>query len=322
MKAILFIANGGLGRNIMATAVARNIHEAYPDHRLYVSASHPGAFLGHPGVHKTSRLAGENLYESVVLEADEDLIVMDVEPYRDAKYIRGEEHLIEAWCRLCGVPCDKPVPEVTLYKTDLEKAKAFLMRFKRPTVLFQPFGGRNPNQDTIGAYYESRRGMHIRDLDLDVAKQIVAGVHKDFVVLHVKGPNQPHLANTMAVTADIREIMGLVSVVDCVMGIDSFLCHAAAAAGKKAIIAWCGTSSKKLGYADHKNFEVDVCPTPACHRPNSYFTDIMSNNKPWECPHEQPCTKHDPEGIIQSIMARKPKPPAKSKKQKKVEKVI
>lgn len=314
MKSILFFVNGGLGRNIMGTAVARNIKAAYPDHRLFVSASHPAAFLGNPYVHKTIRFGVDNLYESVIQGNEDGLVVLDQEPYRDPAYLRKEEHMTQVWCRMCGVPCDGLTPDINLFRTDLKRGEAFLKRFQKPVLIFQPFGGQEPEQNTEGSYYESRLGMHRRDLDLDVAKDVVSKLKDKFVVLHVKGPNQPSIPDTMQITADVREVMALVKLSAAVLTIDSFALHTAAAFGKGTVALWAGTSDTCLGYPEHNNIVPSVCPTPACHRPNTYFGDVMPNGKFWNCPHEEICTKHDTDTIVQAVLAQLPKADKKKKR--------
>ncbi|MBF0411049.1 MAG: hypothetical protein HQM10_27160, partial [Candidatus Riflebacteria bacterium] len=44
MRKILFRTNGGLGKQIMATAIAAQIKKQYPDSVLHVVTSYPEAF--------------------------------------------------------------------------------------------------------------------------------------------------------------------------------------------------------------------------------------------------------------------------------------
>ena len=322
MKSILFFAEGGLGRNIMATAVIRNLKKAYPDHLISVVASYPTAFSGNPNVHKIIRFGMDNIYELAIQGNEKDLLVFSPEPYRDPAYLRKEEHMIEVWCRMCGVSCDSVKPRIHLFKSELKRAEAYLKNFNKPVLVFQPFGGMNPEQNTEGSYYESRLGMHRRDLDLDVAVNVVNKLKDDFLIVHVKSPHQPTLDNTSPITADIREIAAMVKSCAAVLCIDSFIVHAAAAVDKKAVVLWSGTSPACLGYADHNNIAMDACPTPHCHRPNTYFSDSMPDNKPWNCPHEEVCTKHDMDTIVQAVLAELPKKSEKKTKGRRTKSVL
>jgi len=69
----------------------------------------------------------------------------------------------------------------------------------------------------------------------------------------------------------------------------------------QGVICWAGTSPKKLGYSSHINLEKNVCPTPQCHRPNSYLWDIGQDGKLWACPYGEPCTKYTSEEIINEL---------------------
>ena len=47
---IIFEVTGGIGKNIIATAIVRLFKEQHPDKILMVVASHPEVFLNNPNV--------------------------------------------------------------------------------------------------------------------------------------------------------------------------------------------------------------------------------------------------------------------------------
>jgi hypothetical protein len=77
--------------------------------------------------------------------------------------------------------------------------------------------------------------------------------------------------------------------------------HAAAALNKKALVCWGGTSPEKLGYNMHKNLRRKVCPTPECHRPNSYLFDTQSSGFLWDCKYSDECMNYTADEILENF---------------------
>ena len=110
-KNIILWVTGGVGRNIMATAVVRNIKKAYPNKDLIVIAGCPDIFLRNPNIRRVLRM-GQcfYFYEDYILNSKS--FVINVEPYQSYDYIYKKKHFVECWCDLIGIPCDNIYPEI------------------------------------------------------------------------------------------------------------------------------------------------------------------------------------------------------------------
>lgn len=295
---IVFFIEGGLGKNIMASAVIRNIKQQNPDKKLIVICSYPDVFMYNPYIHRVYGFGQHsNFYEEWVNPAHSHVI--KVEPYIHPDYILKKKHLIECWCEQVGVKCNNIRPEIFLTAQEKSLAMAQISMAKKPPLLMQICGGKNPAKNTMEEWIKAETVMHRRNMPMHVAEKVIEGLSDKFNVLQVKSENQPLAkgANPMIVP-NIRAIFSYIPLINHFLCIDSFLMHACAAFSKKPVVCWGGTSPAQLGYSDQINITKIACPTPFCHRPNSYLFDIMPNGQQWDCPHGEPCLEHDPADIL------------------------
>jgi len=307
-KKILFVVGGGFGRNVMATAVARQIKFKYPDCILHVQASYPDAFANLDFVDKAFPL------EAIPYFHDEhkDFEIWKGEPYEDLDYRNGKDHFIDTWCRLIGVD----VPQKrggTIIIDDQEKniADALLLQAKldRPLIAFQYVGGTSfydPN-----AANDPTRIKHYRDLPHEIAQEVVKKlVEKGFAVLHVGLPTEKPLQNAIPIYAfsnnqviNPRWMFALLDKCAGCISIDSLLQHTWIALGKKnATVLWGGTRPENLGYSENNNlFQKEICANLGCSRP-SVLGDFLGNKQLWKCPFSAKCMKFNADLIVNSFM--------------------
>jgi len=298
---IALVVQGGIGRNIMATAVVRSIKAAYPEKDLTVVATCPDVFLKNPHIRRVVNV-GNPLYffEDYILESK--TAVLNVEPYTAFNYVYGRKHFVECWCDLIGVPCTGVHPE--LYFTDNERsmARVYLEGFDRKMVLFQHNGGKKPDDRSEKAKITAKSAMYRRSLPEDVVTEITdALVERGFMVGSVGHDTQFHPSKAEIVNFPVRSILALLLHVPHVLCIDSFLYHGATALGKRTVCMWGGTNPKVLGYGEHRNLTRKACPTPMCHRPNSYLFDIQPTGFMWECQFDDRCMDYSSEEILKAF---------------------
>lgn len=300
MRNILFVVEGGIGKNIMGTAVLRSIRKAYPDDRIVVIASHPDIFLQNPHIYRV--FGGSNplhLYDDYI--QDKDVLVLKSEPYLHSDYLAKKRHLVDVWCEQLGVPFDRIDPEIYLSRAEKKIAEAFMVTGK-PPILVQISGGKIPEQKNAEVQLAAERPMHRRALPEEVWKPVINALREAYRVIQIRTPNQPGFDNVESVHSDtIRSIIALIPHAVGLLFVDSFAQHAAAAFGKPAVVVWGGTSPKILGYDLHINISREACPTPFCHRPNTYLYDLLPNGQLWDCSYGENCLKHDPGQILRSM---------------------
>lgn len=291
---------GGLGRNIFATAMIRNLKQAYPEKKLFVVAGSPEIFFNNPHIKRVYGFQGlQHLYEDYI-EKNPETMVLEVEPYRHVDYISGELHIVRAWCDLLEIPCSDITPELYLTRGELEMADAFMSRFDKPLILLQHCGGQapqNPNDPMESLAKQAlmfRRSLRPQTVQ-KVADQLLAD---GYAVGSIQAPTQFCPTGAERVAYPIRAVLCLIPKAAGIIAIDSFVQHAAAALNKKALVLWAGTSPDRLGYPLHKNIRRSACETPECHRPNTYAFDVQADGSLWSCPFSDACTNYDAEEIV------------------------
>lgn len=298
---IVLVVNGGIGRNIMATAVVRSIKKAFPEKDLIVVAGCPDIFLKNPNVKRVLRL-GQSLYfyEDYILNSQS--YVISVEPYQHHDYIYKQKHFVECWCDLIGIPCDSIYPEIFFNENEKRMAQLFLSKFDRPMVLIQHSGGINPKDKSEKEQLTAQSAMYRRNIPKDIIQRVAdILISKGYMIGSVQNENQFCISMAEKIQFPIRAIIALVPEVAGVIAIDSFLQHACAVFKKQSLVLWGGTSPRVLGYDSNVNLTKEACPNPMCHRPNSYLFDIEPTGYMWDCPHNDICMHYDPDYIVEQV---------------------
>ncbi|MFC1709710.1 glycosyltransferase family 9 protein [Candidatus Omnitrophota bacterium] len=300
-KNILFVVTGGLGRNIMSTAVVRNLKKAYPDKKLIVACGMPDVFLKNPNVYRTYNLSQPVfLYEDFI--RNNKTIVIQVEPYQNYDYVYRKRHFVQVWCEMIGIGCDNIYPEIFFTDTEKKMAELYLHKFDKEMVLLQGEGGKPPPNNSEKERIVARSLMYKRSLPTETMQKITDKIiEKGYMVGSVGTENQFYPSMAEKINFSARAIIALIPYVAGVISIDSFLQHGCAIFKKKATVLWGGTDPKVLGYEFHDNLVREVCPTPKCHRPNSYLWDFETTGHPWDCPYDDKCMNFSTEKVMKSF---------------------
>jgi ADP-heptose:LPS heptosyltransferase len=312
-KEILFRLGGGLGKQIMGTAVAQAIKDAHPDSVLHVQTSYPRAFQGLDFV--------DRLYPGMPLpyfkEEHDGFEIIAPEPYLHLGYREKKVHLIKAWCEMAGV---KPPEEIrgiirlNSHEIALAKQRMGVPEGKK-VIAFQPWGGTAYTQAQEAN--DPTRIKHTRDLPFETAQKIVVGLVKaGYIVVQISLPTERRLEGAIPLeqitgrvdVQDPRHVFAVLSACHGFLGIDSFGVHAWNALGKKAaVVLWGGTSSSVLGYPTDKNLTHETkCPTPHCHRPDAALGDVIGDGITWTCPRDNECMSFDAERVVREVIKSYP----------------
>jgi len=259
-KYSIFVTQGGMGKQIAATAVAHAIKNNHPDRKLIVVSSYPEVFINNPYVDRVYRLgSAPYFYKDYVYEKDS--IIFNGEPYFSAEHIHKRKHLILNWCDLFKITHTNEKPE--LFFNQLEKDTAFKKygNTDKPICILQtnggPFGSDKPYSWT-------------RDLPPSQCQEIVDKLKKTYQIYHVSRPNSYKLNDvTFIPELPKREFLSILLVSRKRILIDSSLQHAAAALDLPSTVCWVGTSSKTFGYKMHRNI------TPVAQKNMDHLTDAF-----------------------------------------------
>ncbi len=299
----LFVVHGGIGRNIMATAVIENMKRQYPQLEINVLAGCPEVFLRNPHVKRIHNLSHPSyVYEDYVI--DKKALVINVEPYQHFDYIHRQKHFVQCWCEMIGIQCETIRPKIYFNISEDEMAKDYLRKFDRRMILIQSQGGKVPERKAKKEKIIAQAGMYRRNLPEHVTQEVVDGlIDRGYMVGSVAHENQFLPKGAEQVRFPIRAIVALIPLVEMVVSIDSFLLHGAACYGEdvSVVSTWGGTDPRVLGYPWQKNLVREVCDNPMCHRPNSYLHDIEETGFMWDCPHNDLCMNFDAKTILKEI---------------------
>jgi len=297
VRNLVFIVEGGIGKNIMGTAVVRALKKQFPDKDIIVVAGYPDVFMNNPNVKKVFNFNNPlYFYEDYVNDAS---CVLKCEPYVNYDYINGNKHLVTVWCEMLGIKIDGIEPDLYFTPNELKAAEMYVNKItnnkKKDLVFLQWIGGKTPQDKSPEQLQACLASMYRRSLTQNIAQSLVDKLKNlDYVVGVVGHENFPELNNAEKIAFPLRNTLALLKYGRSFIGIDSFLQHACAAKqiDVKGLVTWGGTNPAKLGYDKHANYVIEPqCNNPMCHRPNSYLFDTQTNGNMWDCQHGDACMK-------------------------------
>lgn len=260
MKNIIFEVSGGLGKNIMSTAVIRAIKVQYPESNIIVISEYPAVFLNNPNVHRVFRNGTMYFYDDYIKGKDVKFVCLD--PYKSQGFFTDSEHLTKSWCSINQIKWAGAEPE--LYMTPLEILRIQnSLTTTKPILVFQPFGGFN----------RDLKYSWNRDIPPNQAQQIVDRLINNYNVFQLSRPDQlPINGTTSFVSDNIRDLFALIAISTKRIGIDSFMQHCAAAFKLPSTVCWITNTPDVFGYDLHTN----VTPAIESNKNISHIDGVYS----------------------------------------------
>lgn len=271
-KYSIFHIEGGLGKNVAATAVAKCIKNNHPDRKLIVVATYPEIFLTLPFVDRVFR-NGITPYFYQDYIKDKDSLLFKQEPYFTTNHIHKRKHLIENWCEIYGLNYRNETPELIFNLIHKQNVLKNWLRGK-PIMILHTNGGllTDPNDYSW-----------TRDMPYSTAKRVVDEFKSDYHILQICRNERNIIEGTEPIMKQMTnmELFSLLLISEKRVLIDSCLQHASAALGLPSTVLWIGTSPNIFGYGIHKNI---VPIIPEIKLPDSYLFDFSFNGSVQECP--------------------------------------
>ena len=289
---IIFHIDGGIGKNIAATAVCKSIRSAYPDYKVVVVTAWPEVFLNNPDIYRVYKFGSiPYFYEDYI--KDKNTKIFRLEPYQAENFIYKRKHLIEIWCDLLGIPCISKKPELFLTQREMLFAYNNVQK-DGPILVVQSSGGAQEQPFYSWA----------RDLPPSFAQDIINTVKGNFSkILHIRKDNQFVLENTIHITAPLRTLFCYITMADKILSIDSMVQHAAAAFNKPATVGWIANSPVVFGYDIHANILPASQPKHFQHFIDSYLEEAdWVGTKFHECPFPDVNSIFNKEEIVKSLI--------------------
>jgi hypothetical protein len=249
-KYVILNVEGGIGKNVIATAVVRAISNKWKDRKLIILTAHPDIWFCNPRVDRVLQFGMTPYFYQDYVDGKDSILLMQ-DPYRCEDYIYRRKHLSEVWCDMFGIKWDGEKPE--LYFTTLEfDFLSTLIKNELPIFLIQPFGGSQGQQ---------HKYSWARDIPPVIAQTIVDEmIKKGYRVIQIRREDQIGLNNSESLSLNPRQLALSLMLSDKRLLIDSYMQHAAAALGLQSTVLWIGNSPKVFGYELHNNISADFEP--------------------------------------------------------------
>jgi len=263
-KYSIFHIQGGIGKHIAATAVAKTIKNNHPDRKLIVVCCYPDLFINLTYVDKVYVLGNTQYFYQTYVD-EKDSILFHNEPYFTTNHIHKRTHLIQTWCDMYGLEYRGETPDLIFNKLQKEIARNHWVTDK-PMMVIHTNGGLHGD--------ETRTYSWARDMPFEVAQEIVERYKDQYRIFQVARPNSQRLDNVHVINQPVSnmELFSILLWSDKRVLIDSCLQHAAAALNLPSTVLWNATSPKVFGYELHSNI---VTETPKNFKlPNSYLFDF------------------------------------------------
>lgn len=275
-KFLVWHIEGGLGKNIAATALLPDLAKQYKTRKIVVVASYPEVFLNHPDVYRVYRVGmTAYFYEDYIL--NKDTLVFRHEPYFQTGHILKQKHLVQNWAELLGVSYKKQLPN--LHLNMMQKRLPNIWQRQKPILLIQTNGGLFQGQALDYAW--------TRDMPIELANYIVDKIGKEYHIIQITRENSPQIPGVEVVNYPMSnmELFGLVAASERRFLIDSCLQHASAALNLPSTVFWVGTSPENFGYEMHTNIK-SLPPKGNTKLIDAYLFDYSFDGQLHECPYQ------------------------------------
>ena len=290
----IFHIEGGLGKHVAATAVARAIKKNHPDRDLIVVCAYPEIYVNLPFVSRVYKHGYTPYFYQDYIKG-KDFLMFKHEPYFTTEHLKKQMSLIENWCNLYNIEYSGELPEI-VFNYRQQQYNHNLWARSKPIFLIQTNGG--PLEEQPYPYSWTRDiPPYINDHIVNIFKNthhIIQICRNDSQAInspYVEVINKP-LSN--------MELFGLVQISDKRLLIDSSLQHASMALRKESVVLWIGTSPKIFGYDFHRNIIANLNDDDF-KLPDSYIFDYNFNGTLHECPVIDQTTMFDIEEIINTL---------------------
>lgn len=263
-KKCVVAVEGGLGKNVMFTAVLKELSKKYE--KIYVLSPYFDVFKACPYVTDAFPMGQvSTLYQQLCLSEDCD--VLWKEPYTNQKFIKKQVHLFDAWADELGITLTEKamnmIPVINKYDevpAVIEQTNKLQELIKgQPFILVQFCGGQSPlapQKDAQGnavPYNDHNEGLK---RNYHRAQELIDLLHKEYPndrILHFALPNEPNYNGAEKVTAPYLVFHEICKYAHKVVCTDSSLQHLATGMCKDVTVIWGETRPEHFGYSCNKN---------------------------------------------------------------------
>lgn len=273
-KYIIWHIEGGLGKNIAATALINDVVKKYSDRKLIMVVSYPEIFLNNPNIYRVYRVGMTSYFYDDYIK-NKDTIIFRQDPYFQSDHIMKKKHLIENWCDLMGITYAEQLP--MMYPNAIQKNLVQTFIREKPIFLIQTNGGSIVNNTSYS---------WSRDIPFGIALSVAERYKNSHHIIQITKPNTALIpfAEHFFQQMSNFEYLSILAASDKRLLIDSSLQHAAAGMGLKSTVLWIGTSPINYGYKFHNNVIANE-PKNTNKMIDSYLVEFSFDGTIHECPY-------------------------------------
>ena len=246
MENIIFHVNGGIGKNVAATAVAQAFKENYPEHDITVITGWPELWKTDPNCSKVYRFGQtQYFYEDHIKERNP--LVFAQEPYLSSQHIVDKKPLRQSWIEMFGMEYkEEYYPKIHFNFQHLEKAREF--KRDKPILLIHANGGSPPQPDQENPQTYG----WCRDLPKKIVQKVVDELNGRYHIIQV-GYHQDQVIEGCEVLQNLNEMeaFAVLKATNKRLLIDSCLQHAAGAMNMESTVCWIGNDPVVWSYSCH-----------------------------------------------------------------------
>ena len=268
MNNIIFEISGGIGKNIVATAVIRALKKQYPEKNIILQTAYPDIFVNNPNVYRIYRHGAPYFYDNHIKDHNTQFMLNDV--YRCSSYLLGLKSQAECWCEQNNIQFDGKHPDLYLNPLELQRVRNKIQT-QKPLLLIQPF---------CGFSTEIKYNWN-RDIPPQQIAEITSVLSKKYDIFQIGRPDQIQVPDTKLFHSnDLRELLGVIAISDARLGVDSFMQHAAAAFNLPSVVCWITNTPLVAGYNSHTNIypSADINPNISTINGNYQLHDFNGGN--------------------------------------------
>ena len=241
---VILHANGGIGKNVVATAVLKAIKKKY-DLPIYVVTGWPEIYKFDPNVERVFKFGATQDFDEDNIKRGNPLILAQ-EPYLSTQHIVERKPLRQSWIEMYGMEYDNEYPELHFNHRHHEVVRQNFQRDK-PTVLMQTNGGA-PDPEGKRLY------SWARDMPMITAQGVVDRLKSKYHFFQICYNEQQVLndaepvqgLNEMELFALLKETQGRVL-------IDSSMQHGAGAMNLPSTVVWIANEPEVWSYTCHSH---------------------------------------------------------------------
>jgi len=274
----IFHIEGGIGKNILATAVVSSLKSSDTERKIIVVTAWPQIWFNNPDIYQVYLLGqNANFFKNFI--QDKDTKIFRIDPYHTEDYILNKKHLIQIWCNLCGVNWNGNAPRLYFSPLELENIKSKVLKgVTKPIFILHTNGG--------GAGPNSRPYSWYRDIPVQNAIDVVEYFKKDYHIYQLGYEGQTLINGCNKLSLDTREVLASVLFSQKRLLIDSFSQHASVAFGLKSVVCWVGNDPSVLGYKTNINIKPAIEQVYDTYH-SSYLDDFDIGGNPIQFPYDR-----------------------------------